>query len=66
VIERTLRLLSDLSQGYTSVRRLSKLDTVQVLLEHHTAEHFPFLTAVHSRFRTTFYQVCGHWHHVQL
>ena len=37
-----------------------KLDTVQFLLEQHTSEHFPFLDAVHSRFRTTFYQVHRH------
>eukprot|EP00048_Salpingoeca_helianthica_P001319 m.48425 g.48425 ORF g.48425 m.48425 type:complete len:1073 (+) comp11378_c0_seq3:31-3249(+) len=59
IIDRTLRLLGELSQGYTSVRRLIKLETVQVLLEAHTAEHFAFLTAAHPRSRTLFYQSLG-------
>lgn len=36
VINRTLQLLSDLSVGYTSVRKLVKLDEVQFMLNNHT------------------------------
>jgi hypothetical protein len=36
-----------------------KLETVQALLESHTAEHFAFLTASHPRSRTLFYQSLG-------
>lgn len=32
---------------------------MQLLLENHTAEHFPFLTAAHPRCRTQFYQALG-------
>ena len=59
IIERTLRLLSDLSVGYSSVRRLAKLGTIQLLLQHHTSEHFPFLTLLKSRYRTDFYLALG-------
>ena len=37
--------------------RLAKLETVQMVLGHHTSDNFPFLDLVHSRYRTTFYQV---------
>ncbi|CAG4958643.1 unnamed protein product [Colias eurytheme] len=43
IISKTLGLLSDLSGGYACVRKLVKLDEVQFMLTHHTAEHFPFL-----------------------
>ncbi|KAI5640764.1 exportin-7-B [Phthorimaea operculella] len=43
IISRTLNLLSDLSGGYSCVRKLVKLEEVQFMLQHHTAEHFPFL-----------------------
>ncbi|XP_038220964.1 exportin-7 [Zerene cesonia] len=43
IISKTLGLLSDLSGGYSCVRKLVKLDEVQFMLTHHTAEHFPFL-----------------------
>ncbi|XP_026314400.1 exportin-7-B [Hyposmocoma kahamanoa] len=43
IISRTLGLLSDLSGGYSCVRKLVKLEEVQFMLTHHTAEHFPFL-----------------------
>ncbi len=36
IINRTLQLLSDLSVGYTSVRKLVKLDEVQFMLNNHT------------------------------
>ncbi|OWR50837.1 exportin-7 isoform 1 [Danaus plexippus plexippus] len=43
IISKTLSLLSDLSGGYSCVRKLVKLEEVQFMLSHHTAEHFPFL-----------------------
>ncbi|CAK1587578.1 unnamed protein product [Parnassius mnemosyne] len=43
IISKTLGLLSDLSGGYACVRKLVKLEEVQFMLTHHTAEHFPFL-----------------------
>ncbi|XP_041988745.1 exportin-7 [Aricia agestis] len=43
IISKTLGLLSDLSGGYACVRKLIKLEEVQFMLTHHTAEHFPFL-----------------------
>lgn len=36
IISKTLQLLSDLSVGYSSVRKLVKLDAVQFLLNSHT------------------------------
>lgn len=36
IISKTLQLLSDLSVGYSSVRKLVKLDAVQFLLNNHT------------------------------
>ncbi|XP_053623394.1 exportin-7-B isoform X2 [Plodia interpunctella] len=43
IIAKTLGLLSDLSGGYSCVRKLVKLEETQFMLTHHTAEHFPFL-----------------------
>ena len=43
IISKTLQLLSDLSVGYGTVRKLVKLEEVGFLLSHHTAEHYPFL-----------------------
>ncbi|KAK3095971.1 hypothetical protein FSP39_021507, partial [Pinctada imbricata] len=66
IISKTLQLLSDLSVGYSSVRKLVKLDAVQFMLNNHTSEHFPFLginTSGRSlsdmRSRTTFYTALG-------
>ncbi|XP_012940207.1 exportin-7 isoform X2 [Aplysia californica] len=66
IISKTLQLLSDLSVGYSSVRKLVKLEAVQFLLNNHTSEHFPFL-GINSgngapsdmRCRTTFYTALG-------
>ncbi|XP_065926342.1 exportin-7 isoform X6 [Magallana gigas] len=59
---KTLQLLNDLSVGYSSVRKLVKLDAVQFVLSNHTNEHFPFLglnannrSFADMRCRTTFY-----------
>ena len=43
IISKTLQLLNDLSVGYSSVRKLIKLDAVQFMLSHHTSDNFPFL-----------------------
>lgn len=36
ITSKTLQLLSDLSVGYSSVRKLIKLDAVQFILNNHT------------------------------
>jgi hypothetical protein len=36
IITKTLQLLNDLSVGYSSVRKLVKLDAVQFMLNNHT------------------------------
>lgn len=36
VIQKTLALLNDLSVGFSSVRKLVKLDEIQFLLNNHT------------------------------
>ncbi|GFR81724.1 exportin-7 [Elysia marginata] len=67
IISKTLQLLSDLSVGYSSVRKLVKLEAVQFLLNNHTSEHFPFLGINNGagggpgdmRCRTTFYTALG-------
>ncbi|XP_033633482.1 exportin-7-like isoform X2 [Asterias rubens] len=65
IIAKTLQLLSDLSIGYSSVRKLVKLDAVQFMLRNHTSEHFPFLgingtfSVSDMRCRTTFYTALG-------
>lgn len=43
VITKTLALLNDLSFGYSSVRKLMKLDCIHFILANHTSENFPFL-----------------------
>ena len=59
IISKTLQLLSDLSVGYGTVRKLVKLDEVGFLLSHHTAEHYPFLgvgvSVTEMRCRSMFY-----------
>ncbi|CAH1642048.1 unnamed protein product [Spodoptera littoralis] len=64
IISKTLGLLSDLSGGYSCVRKLVKLDEVQFMLTHHTAEHFPFLGiagvgAAEMRCRSMLYTALG-------
>ncbi|ESO95104.1 hypothetical protein LOTGIDRAFT_160865 [Lottia gigantea] len=62
ITSKTLQLLNDLSTGYSSVRKLVKLEAVQFMLNNHTSDHFPFLDINSSnsriadmRCRTTFY-----------
>ncbi|XP_060604621.1 exportin-7-like [Ruditapes philippinarum] len=66
IISKTLQLLSDLSVGYSSVRKLVKLEAVQFMLNNHTSDHFPFLginagnsPMTDMRCRTTFYIALG-------
>ncbi|XP_064383025.1 exportin-7-like isoform X2 [Halichondria panicea] len=59
IVTKTLQLLTDLSIGYGSVRKLVKLESVKFILENHTPDHFPFLNVAHSNLdlgcRTLFY-----------
>ena len=63
IITKTLQILNDLSLGYSSVRKLVKLEEVQFILANHTAEHFPFLgnqsPLLDMRCRSTFYTSLG-------
>ncbi|XP_043194431.1 exportin-7-B-like isoform X2 [Amphibalanus amphitrite] len=63
ITTRTLMLLNDLSVGYSSVRKLVKLEEVQFLLNNHTSDHFPFLGAgvavKEMKCRTMFYTSLG-------
>jgi exportin-7 len=43
IVTKTLNLLNDLSVGYSSVRKLMKLDSIHFILANHTCENFPFL-----------------------
>lgn len=56
LIGKTLDLLHDMAQGYSSSKLLLSLETVRFLSMHHTEEHFPFLcVAGNARQRTTFH-----------
>lgn len=64
IINKTLNLLNDLSVGYSSVRKLMKLELVHFMLANHTNEHFPFLgfsqnSIKDMRCRTIFYTALG-------
>eukprot|EP00040_Diaphanoeca_grandis_P028479 m.165065 g.165065 ORF g.165065 m.165065 type:complete len:1101 (-) comp31368_c0_seq1:40-3342(-) len=60
IISKTLKLLSDLCLGYSSLRRLVKSQRVQFILDHHTPDHFRFLsTCEDTRHRTTYYNALG-------
>lgn len=56
VINRTLQLFLEMTMGSGSAKVLMSLDTVSYLLQHHTADHFPFLNIpANSRHRTSFH-----------
>lgn len=56
LIGKTLDLLHDMAQGYSSSKLLLSLETVRFLAMHHTEEHFPFLVIPgNARQRTTFH-----------
>lgn len=42
IVSKTLQLLSDLSVGYSSVRKLVKLEEVQFMLSNHTVRDFTY------------------------
>ena len=48
IISRTLQLLNDLSVGYSSVRKLVKIDTVQFVLTNHTVSPLIEFLLVHD------------------
>jgi len=55
IIQKTLEEFNVLTSGYSSVRLMAKLDTVQFLLTNFMNEHFAFLSSSqHSVHRTTF------------
>ena len=39
---RTLQLLQDLSVGFTSVRKLVKLESIQFILDNHTVSNYNY------------------------
>jgi exportin-7 len=56
LIGKTLELLHDMAQGYSSSKLLLTLETVRFLTRHHTEDHFPFLSIPgNARHRTTFH-----------
>jgi exportin-7 len=56
LIGKTLELLHDMAQGYSSSKLLLTLETVRFLSLHHTEDHFPFLAIKeNARHRTTFH-----------
>ncbi|KAJ4956852.1 hypothetical protein NE237_013635 [Protea cynaroides] len=60
VIDHTLSLFLEMASGYMTGKLLLKLDTIKVIIAHHTGEHFPFLEQPKcSRSRTTFYYTIG-------
>eukprot|EP01135_Chromosphaera_perkinsii_P004888 Nk52_evm8s303 gene=Nk52_evmTU8s303 len=60
VVTRCLQIVSDLTLGYSSVRMLAKLDTMNYIMGNHSGQEFPFLDVPsNSRHRTTFYKSLG-------
>lgn len=56
LIGKTLDLLHDMAQGYSSSKLLLTLETVRYLARHHTEDQFPFLAIpANARHRTTFH-----------
>jgi exportin-7 len=56
LIGKTLELLHDIAQGYSSSKLLLTLETVRFLARNHTEEHFPFLAIPgNAKHRTTFH-----------
>ncbi|XP_065827879.1 exportin-7-like isoform X2 [Oscarella lobularis] len=61
IVQKTLHFFHELSVGYSSARKLIKLDCVQMLLQNHSPENLPFLAVrdgshgLNFRCRTTFY-----------
>jgi exportin-7 len=56
LIGKTLELLHEMAQGYSSSKLLLTLETVRFLARNHTEEHFSFLLVPgNTRHRTTFH-----------
>ena len=56
LVGKTLDLLHDMAQGYSSSKLLLNLETIRFLIRHHTEEQFPFLGVPgNARHRTTFH-----------
>uniref|UniRef100_T1G0A4 Exportin-7/Ran-binding protein 17 TPR repeats domain-containing protein n=1 Tax=Helobdella robusta TaxID=6412 RepID=T1G0A4_HELRO len=57
VVEFTLNLFNDLSVGFSSVRKIVKLEEIQFILYNHSADHFEFLRSTSNvmKCRTLFY-----------
>ncbi|KAM7455267.1 hypothetical protein BLSTO_03980 [Blastocystis sp. subtype 1] len=57
VINESLKLLLDITNGYESSKMLLRLDSVTYVLQHHTEQEFPFLlSASFSHLRSIYYQ----------
>ncbi|CAH8493807.1 unnamed protein product [Schistosoma turkestanicum] len=53
ILQRTLNLFSELSIGFSAMRKLLRLDHVQFMLFNHTPEFFPFLLSSSTTTTTT-------------
>ncbi|KAF9197727.1 Ran-binding protein 17, partial [Haplosporangium sp. Z 27] len=52
LVIRTLRLYTQLASGYSSVKHIRKLDTMQALLKNHNSSDFRFLSPTSKSFDT--------------
>ncbi|MPC18238.1 Exportin-7 [Portunus trituberculatus] len=63
LLHKTLRLMLDITVGHEQAMKLARLDAVQVMLNNHTSEQFPFLAIGEPvqvmRHRTSFYTCLG-------
>jgi len=58
VVKKTLDIFKNLATGLLSSKILVKLDLVEAMLTHHTAQHFPFLNfPENSHNRTSYYEI---------
>ncbi|KAI6660989.1 Exportin-7-like isoform X3 [Oopsacas minuta] len=61
ILQRTLSLFNELSTGSVTPKRLIKLESSQLLINHHTGVEFPFLSynngcKIHLKLRLSFYK----------
>ena len=63
IVNESLKLFEELSVGFTAMRKMVSLETVQFLLRGHVPENFPFLAfdraPDHMKCRSTFYTALG-------
>ena len=58
IIESTLNLFNDLVAGFISGKSLAKLAKIEMFLDSHESDSFPFLdNPLNGRLRTTFHQI---------